>query len=60
MGFRDFCRRGESTGLTLDVEPNADSPYNDRQRHNNLISVPNCNASGINERLKIVTVWNCR
>jgi hypothetical protein len=37
--------------LTLDVGHNADSPYSDRQRHNDLISVPNSNASETNERL---------
>jgi hypothetical protein len=31
------------------MESNAGPPHNGRQRHDNLISVPNGNASGINE-----------
>jgi hypothetical protein len=51
MRFQIFSRKGESKRLTLDVRRNADSPYSDRQRHSDLISVPNSNASRINERL---------
>ena len=51
MGFQVFYRRGEGKGLTLEVESNGHPPYHDRQRHNDLISVPNRDASGINERL---------
>jgi hypothetical protein len=51
MGFQVFCRRGEAKGLTLEVERNADPPYSDRQRHNNLISFPNRDTSGVNEHL---------
>jgi len=48
-----FYSKGEE-GLTIDVESSADSPYSNRQcRTNNFISVPNRNASGINERLNL-------
>ena len=43
--------KGEGEGLTLDVERSADPPYCDRQCHNNPISVPDSNASNINEHL---------
>ncbi len=36
--------------LTSDVERSADRPYSNRQHHNNLIFVPDRNASGINEQ----------
>jgi hypothetical protein len=48
MGFQVIC---EAKGLTVDVECNVGTPHSDRQVHNNLVSVPNCNASGVNERL---------
>ena len=51
MGSQVFRRRDKGKGLTLEVGRNADSPYSDRQRHNDLISVPNRNASGVNEHL---------
>jgi hypothetical protein len=51
MGFQVFSKRGEGKGLTVEVECNGGPPYSDRQRHNNLISVPNCNASDTNEHL---------
>jgi len=50
MGFKVFYR-SEREGLTAEMESNAGPPHNDRQRHNNLIFVPNRNASGINEHL---------
>jgi hypothetical protein len=54
MGFHEiqvFCRRGGGKGLTLDMGQHVDPPYSDRQRHSNLIFIPNRNASGINEHL---------
>jgi hypothetical protein len=51
MGFQVICMRGEAKGLTVEVECNVGTPHNDRQRHHNLVSVPNCNASGIDEQL---------
>ncbi len=50
MKFQVFRRNGEK-GLTTDVEPSVDYPYGNRQHHNNLISVPDRNAGGINEHL---------
>ncbi len=47
----------EGKELTLEVEPNVDAPYSDRQHQHDLLSVPNCNAGGINENL---TPENCR
>jgi hypothetical protein len=44
-------------GLTLEVERNIDPPYSDCQRQHSLISVPDRNASNINENL---TPENCR
>jgi hypothetical protein len=44
--FQSFFRRGEGKGLTMDVECDGSNPYDDRQRHSGVISVPNCNASG--------------
>jgi hypothetical protein len=35
----------------VEMKSNAGPPYNKRQCHNDLISVPNCNASGIGEYL---------
>lgn len=35
----------------MEVESNAGRPYDDRQRHNNLLVVPNRDANGINEHL---------
>ena len=35
----------------MEVECDGSHPYDDCQRHSNIISVPNCNASGINEHL---------
>jgi hypothetical protein len=42
-----LLRRGKE--LTLEVERNIGAPYSDRQRQHSLISVPNRNASNINE-----------
>jgi len=44
--------------LTLEVERNIGAPYSNCQRQHNLVSVPNRNASNINENLirKIVAV----
>jgi hypothetical protein len=45
----------------VNVESNADPPHNRRQRHNNPISVPSRNASGINKHLILencVFTWN--
>jgi hypothetical protein len=44
-------------GLTLEVKRNIGAPYSDCQREHNLISVPNRNASNINENL---IPENCR
>ena len=44
-------------GLTLEVERNIGTPYSDCQHQHKLISVPNCNASSINESL---IQENCR
>jgi hypothetical protein len=44
-------------GPTFDAESSADSPYNNRQCHNNFISVPDRDASGIDEHLKYN--YNC-
>jgi hypothetical protein len=38
-------------GLTLEVESNIGAPYSGCQRQHSLISVPNRNASNINENL---------
>jgi hypothetical protein len=38
-------------GLTLEVERNIGAPYSDCQHQHSLISVPNRNASNINENL---------
>jgi hypothetical protein len=35
----------------VEVECNVGTPHSDRQRHNDPVSVPNCDASGINEQL---------
>jgi hypothetical protein len=43
--------REDEERLTADVERSADSPYGNRQCRNKFISVPNCNASGIDEYL---------
>jgi hypothetical protein len=50
MGFK-VLYRSERKGLTVEMDSNGGPPHNDRQRHNNLISVPNRNASGIDEHL---------
>jgi hypothetical protein len=47
----------EGKGLTLEVERNIGTPYSDCHRQHSLISVPNRNASNINENL---IPGNCR
>jgi hypothetical protein len=58
--FKVFYRGGGEKGLTMEVECNGSNPYDDRQRHSNIISVPNCNASGINEHLipEFAATWD--
>ena len=43
--------RSERKELTAEMKCDAGPPDNERQCHNNLISVPNRNARGINEQL---------
>jgi hypothetical protein len=50
MKFQAFWGKGEGKMLTSDVERSADRPYSNRQHHNNLISVPDRNANGINKQ----------
>jgi hypothetical protein len=50
MGFVVFYR-SERKEPTVEMEPNAGPPHNDRQRYNDLVFIPNRNASGINEHL---------
>jgi hypothetical protein len=45
-------------GLTLEVERNIGDPYSDCHHQHSLISVPNCNASNINESL-IQEMFRC-
>ncbi len=47
VGFQAFCGI-EGKGLTVKVECNDDPLHNDRQRQNNLFSVPNRHTNGIN------------
>jgi hypothetical protein len=37
--------------LTLDVKPEADRPYTNYRNPNQFVSIPDSNASGINEHL---------
>ena len=52
MRFQVFYRR-ERKELTVEMESNAGPPHNDRQCYNNLISLPNRNASDRDEHLSL-------